>query len=418
MSLGSLLKRTKIVVESDREALKPLEEVVNLGTKKDDGHVLRSHVSIPPGRYHVRKNLLVREQATLELKPGVELYLDDRVCIIQNGKMIARGNKKEPIKISGYYDQKFGNIVFFGERASYSRLSHFDISRAKGISFEQILLLSHINEKKIKENSLKRQPGAIVILDSSLKLEQGKIHDNVADTASAIFISGKSSPLISHIHINKNKTQKKGAICNESESTPIIRRCLFTGNSSGSLGGAFTNSGSGLMESCEFSEYNSANIGGAIGLFKGIDNKRRIHTLFFNSVFAFCKADYTAGAMLFENSKLHIQGGMVAHHGIDFPSLEYMSNIPLTPTHKNYNYPDNSPNLFIAKNIRVIGNRATKGGALAAQDSTVNLINSHVLYCFSREGDDGIQLLATPLSYKNTRIQKGSNNLSGGIRSL
>jgi len=411
MGLGDLFKKIKNKVESDHEALKSLDKVVNLGRLTDKGHIISSLVSVPPGRYRVKNNLLIRESATFKLHPGVELYCDDRVCISNKGVMLAEGTDEEDIKVTGYYDQKFGGIVHYGDVSSNSKLSHCNISHSKGLTLLELTNLLSISPKSIRTIHHNHNYGALTFLDSSPKLKQNIIHNNTAYSGAAMMLIGNSSPTIDTLLVEKNKGQKEGAIYNESVGIPIFRSILFKKNISGNLGGAFTNSGSGLMENCEFRNNNFSERGGAIGLFK--ENKNHsVHVYILNSVFAFNMAENVAGAMHFERSRLHTEYGFIGYNGQDIRSFKDMLRAPLFPDQVNYKI-SLSNKVFVANRLKVIGNYAKKGGALAATDVSVSLFNPNVMYCNSSHGDAGIQLLATPFTYKGTVIRPGQNNIAG-----
>lgn len=411
MGLGDLFRETKNKVESDHETLKPLDEVVNLGKLTDKGHIISSLVSVPPGRYHVKNNLLIRESATFKLHPGVELYCDDRVCISNKGVMMAEGTDKEDIKVTGYYDQKFGGIVHYGDVSSNSKMSHCDISHSKGLTLLELTVLLGISPKNIKTNHHNHNYGALTFLNSSPKLKQNIIHNNTAYSGAAIMLIGDSSPSIDTLLVKKNIGLKEGAIYNESIGMPYFKHILFKKNVSGSLGGAFTNNGYGLMEDCEFRNNNFSERGGAIGLSKG-DQNNSIPIYIINSVFAFNMAENVAGAMHFERSKLHTEGGFIGYNGNDIRNFKDMLRAPFSPDHIHYQI-YHSNDVFIANRLKIIGNSAKKGGALAATDVSVNLLNSNVMYCNSLHGDSGIQLLATPFTHKGTIIRPGQNNIAG-----
>lgn len=181
--------------------------------------------------YLVPEHVTIHKGAVLSIEPGVELWIDDSICITINGAIKADGTKDEPILFTSHPESgkhKWGILNFID--ADSSSLSHVTIEHASrgdyalknsaAISaFNSVLSLDHITLENNHANP-------ITARYSDIRLTNSMLHSDI--TGDLINVKyGKG--YINNCTFKGNDQPDTDAIDYDDVSDGVIQNCVIHG---------------------------------------------------------------------------------------------------------------------------------------------------------------------------------------------
>ena len=190
--------------------------------------------------YVVSEYLVIENDSTLFVEPGVELLLHNYSGILVNGELLAEGTEGDSILITKFQEWDTGKGVRFIEGGG--TLSFCRIEQCRNLDGGGIYCLNStlsILNCRISGNTADGYGGGISCLGSSPTITNCTITGNLASRdGGGIYGDSSSQPAITNCTIEWNTADDYGGgICCEASSSPSITECTITGNMSGSGGG-------------------------------------------------------------------------------------------------------------------------------------------------------------------------------------
>jgi hypothetical protein len=221
--------------------------------------------------YRIERDLLVMAGKTLRIDPGVEVVLGPGVSLRCQGRILAQGDPKKPIRFTAKDERPWGTIELFGTRTQDTEESvfrHCIVEGGKGIVCRSGSLrvessvfrrnlstpvriefsAARIVGSEFYGNSTESDPasgngGAVVVYtDKQVVVAENDIHDNISsggrDGGGGIFAyayGGIGEVEIARNRVYHNKSDRFGGGIVAFEST--VRDNLVFGNEAGVAGG-------------------------------------------------------------------------------------------------------------------------------------------------------------------------------------
>lgn len=187
-------------------------------------------LSIDCSPYIVQGDVVVSQEATLTIEPGVEIWMPEGASIYVNGVVQARGTADKPIafKLNPRYDQGSWGVISFQNTSQASVLEYVNIEesstgpdpvREKGAisAFNANLSMDHLNIEKIYGDPIHARYSDIVLTNSVL-------HSEVTGDLINVKYGGAR---IENCHFYGNNQPDTDAIDYDEVSGGLIRNCLI-----------------------------------------------------------------------------------------------------------------------------------------------------------------------------------------------
>lgn len=207
------------------------ENYINVGNTTGIGGPVAGEWRSQYSPYTITSDLLVRENSTLIIEPGVEIIINDGSRFAVNGTLIADASGGEQISFrsdNGWYGMKLlgsnNDNQIINCRFTDSYRGALEISSSK-VTVEQSVFYN---------NSSLGTGGAFEIANS----DEVILHNNIISNNSSTQSSGpinliNSSPIISNNIIVNNDGNMAGAMIIRTDSNPLIINNTIANNSSG-----------------------------------------------------------------------------------------------------------------------------------------------------------------------------------------
>jgi len=227
--------------------------------------------------YSILKDILILPDATLTIEPGVEITIGPDASIYCQGRIIAKGEPKHPIKITGQQGKPWGKIDCFGGRIAKEcqdptnifrycivEEGHGIVARSCAMDVESCVFRNNIStpirleyssgkivRNKIFGNSTELDAasgnggGIVVYTDKKVSVALNDVHDNISsggrDGGGGIYAYAydRGHVTISQNQIYRNRSDRFGGGL-VAYSCQVERNTIFDNVADNSGGGIYT----------------------------------------------------------------------------------------------------------------------------------------------------------------------------------
>ena len=218
--------------------------------------------------YLVQGNLIVHPDSSLAIGPGTTVLFTGPYSLEVQGQLLAEGNQGMPVQFDKDTDVEYWRGIYFNHTNNSSMdsslLVNCYISNCKQspsiniYSSNRVRITScHITKGSAFNG------GGINSFDSDFRMEEITVDSCHALDGAGVSLEASSPYMVNCTITNNQADGAGGGLVIYSGSDPVIENCLFSDNDSyGSGGGVYINSSSPILRRCRFTGNRGA-IGGA-----------------------------------------------------------------------------------------------------------------------------------------------------------